>query len=57
MGRDDVLRLSGVHKTYRLGAHVVPALQGVDLQLRPGEMLALTGPSGCLLYTSPSPRD
>ena len=46
MGRDDVLRLSGVHKTYRLGAHVVPALQGVDLQLRPGEMLALTGPSG-----------
>ena len=46
MGRDDVLRLSGVHKTYRLGAHVVPALQGVDLQLRPGEMLALTGPLG-----------
>ena len=42
----DVLRLAGVHKTYRLGAHVVPALQGVDLALRRGEMLALTGPSG-----------
>lgn len=42
----DVLRLAGVHKTYRLGAHVVPALQGVDLALRCGEMLALTGPSG-----------
>ena len=42
----DVLRLAGVHKTYRLGSHVVPALQGVDLALRPGEMLALTGPSG-----------
>lgn len=41
-----VLALSGVHKTYRLGAHVVPALQGVDLTLQPGEMLALTGPSG-----------
>jgi putative ABC transport system ATP-binding protein len=41
-----VLELHGVHKTYRLGAHVVPALQGVDLQLRGGEMLALTGPSG-----------
>jgi len=43
---DEVLRLDGVHKTYHLGAHVVPALQGVDLALRRGEMLALTGPSG-----------
>jgi putative ABC transport system ATP-binding protein len=41
-----VLQLRGVHKTYRLGAHVVPALRGVDLNLMPGEMLALTGPSG-----------
>ncbi len=45
-GSDAVLRLRGVHKTYRLGAHVVPALQGVDLDVAPGEMLALTGPSG-----------
>jgi putative ABC transport system ATP-binding protein len=35
-----------VHKTYRLGEHVVPALRGVDLDLQAGEMLALTGPSG-----------
>ena len=41
-----VLALDGVRKTYRLGTHVVPALQGVDLQLQAGEMLALTGPSG-----------
>ena len=41
-----LLALSGVHKTYRLGPHVVPALQGVDLELRAGETLALTGPSG-----------
>jgi putative ABC transport system ATP-binding protein len=41
-----VIALSGVHKTYRLGQHVVPALQGVDLHLHRGEMLALTGPSG-----------
>ena len=41
-----VLQLRGVHKTYRLGSHVVPALRGVDLELHAGEMLALTGPSG-----------
>jgi putative ABC transport system ATP-binding protein len=41
-----VLQLSGLHKTYRLGAHVVPALRGVALTVFPGEMLALTGPSG-----------
>jgi putative ABC transport system ATP-binding protein len=41
-----VVALRGVHKTYRLGQHVIPALQGVDLSVQPGELLALTGPSG-----------
>ncbi|MBN9339416.1 MAG: ABC transporter [Comamonadaceae bacterium SCN 68-20] len=41
-----VVRLHGVRKTYRLGAHVIPALQGVDLAVQRGELLALTGPSG-----------
>jgi putative ABC transport system ATP-binding protein len=41
-----VLRLHGVHKTYQLGQHVVKALQGVDLSVQAGEVLALTGPSG-----------
>jgi putative ABC transport system ATP-binding protein len=41
-----VVELRGVHKTYRLGQHVIPALQGVDLTVQRGELLALTGPSG-----------
>jgi putative ABC transport system ATP-binding protein len=41
-----VVDLCGVHKTYRLGSHVIRALQGVDLRVMPGQMLALTGPSG-----------
>lgn len=41
-----VVDLHGVHKTYRLGEHVVRALQGVDLSVQRGELLALTGPSG-----------
>ncbi len=40
------MHLQGVHKTYRLGQHVIPALQGVDLTVQRGELLALTGPSG-----------
>ncbi len=41
-----VVELRAVHKTYRLGQHVIPALQGVDLTVQRGELLALTGPSG-----------
>lgn len=40
------VELRGVHKTYRLGPHVIPALQGVELSVARGELLALTGPSG-----------
>lgn len=41
-----VVELRGVTKTYRLDRHVVPALRGVDLAVRAGELLALSGPSG-----------
>jgi len=43
---DKVIELHQVFKTYRLGEHVIPALQGVDLRVQRGELLALTGPSG-----------
>ncbi len=36
----------GVSKAYRSGDRVTPVLQGVDLQLAPGDMAAITGPSG-----------
>lgn len=41
-----IIELQGVHKSYRLGQHLVRALRGVDLQVQAGELLALTGPSG-----------
>lgn len=61
-----VVSLRGVQKTYRLGQHVIPALQGVDLCVERGELLALTGPSGsgkstllnlCGLIDSPDAGD
>jgi putative ABC transport system ATP-binding protein len=45
-GQPPAIELRSVHKTYRLGAHTVPALQGVDLRVERGELVALTGPSG-----------
>ena len=43
---ESVVELHQVFKTYHLGEHVIPALQGVDLSVQRGELLALTGPSG-----------
>ncbi len=46
MSAETVVELRGVYKTYRLGKHVVRALQGIDLAVQRGEVVALTGPSG-----------
>src|SRR5215208_2573473 len=46
---DDGLAVScrGVTKTYGAGDAKVVALRGIDLDVRPGELMMLVGPSGC----------
>ncbi len=43
---DALIRLEDVYRTYRLGETEVPAIRGVTLELRAGELAALVGPSG-----------
>jgi len=41
-----LIRLEDVRRTYLLGETLVPAVRGVSLELRAGELTALVGPSG-----------
>lgn len=41
-----IIRTEALHKHYVLGAETVRAVQGVDLEIRRGEFVALMGPSG-----------
>jgi putative ABC transport system ATP-binding protein len=47
MDNNLIIQATGVHKTYYTGQVSVPALRGVDLSVRRGEMVAVMGPSGC----------
>jgi len=42
----NVVRLSEVTKTFRMGTNIVEALKGVDLTVKAGEYLSIMGPSG-----------
>jgi ABC-type lipoprotein export system ATPase subunit len=42
-----IIQATDVHKVYHTGLVSVPALRGIDLSVRRGEMLAVMGPSGC----------
>src|ERR1700730_4492200 len=46
MNNGTVVRLSGVHKTYRTGEMEVHAVRGVSLEIKRGEFVALMGASG-----------
>ena len=41
------VRLQQVRKDYRVADNVVPALDGVDLEIEAGGRIAIVGPSGC----------
>ena len=45
--RDAIIEVQNVEKTYRSGDVIVQALQGVSIDVRRGEMVAIMGPSGC----------
>ncbi len=43
---EPILAVRGLTKSYRKGKHTVPVLRGVDLEVYPGELLAIIGQSG-----------
>ncbi len=47
MNNNYIINATNVHKTYRSNRNEVSALQGVDLQIKRGEIVAVMGPSGC----------
>ena len=46
MPSEEIVRLEGVTKVYRMGKVEVQALRGVNLSVKRGEFIAILGPSG-----------
>src|SRR3989338_6161360 len=42
----DIIKMKGVHKTYRMGELRVNALNGIDFSVKKGEFVSIMGPSG-----------
>jgi putative ABC transport system ATP-binding protein len=45
-GGGDIIQIRGLRKVYRVGDVDVPALRGVDLDVKRGTFLSIVGPSG-----------
>lgn len=46
MSKNSIIRLDNVWKIYKMGEVEVPALQGINLEIKKGEFVAIMGPSG-----------
>ncbi|MFO0417573.1 MAG: ABC transporter ATP-binding protein [Pseudomonadota bacterium] len=46
-GQQQAIFCKGVTKSYRSKTMVTPALRGIDLSIKQGELFMLVGPSGC----------
>src|SRR5947199_595921 len=42
-----IVKTVELKKSYKVGKIEVPALRGVDVEIDPGEFVAVMGPSGC----------
>ncbi|MDX1534808.1 MAG: ATP-binding cassette domain-containing protein, partial [Thermoplasmata archaeon] len=46
MDGDPILKAEAIRKVYDTGSVQVEALRGIDLEVKPGEMIVIMGPSG-----------
>ena len=47
---ETIINVDSVHKSYLMGKEAVPALRGVSLVVKRGDMVCLMGPSLSLIH-------